>query len=209
MTPDAIDTLLAILASASVVGRLEETAPEVWEDGLSDISDNEGIAAARQLIRTHHWVKIADIVEAVRKMRDDRARDLHGPGQFAEIPDADPDDVEAYLAAVRAQRTRAALGHELKDHRLALEAALDEFGPRIPNHDVRRPGPLGQHCPTCYAPVGRPCRTPGGRERAAHQARQAAAGMPSVEQPLPPDQAAVEEARRRQAARIHLAGGAA
>lgn len=206
MTPEAVDTILAILASASVVGRLEETSPEVWEDGLSDISGDEGIAAARQLIRTHRWVKIADIVDAVRNMREDRARDLHGPGQFAEIPDADPDDVKAYLVAVRAQRTRAALGAELKP-RPALEAAIENFGPRIPDRDapIRRPGALGQHCPSCFSPIGRPCKTPGGKERRPHTARFAAAGTPGIDAPLPPAQAAAEEQRRRQAARIHLA----
>lgn len=211
MTPEATDMLLAVLASAGVVGRLEETAPEVWEDALSDISDTDGLRAARQLIRTHRWVKIADIVDTVRQNREDVARDLHGPGQFAEIPDADPDDIPAYLAAIRAQRTRAALGHELKP-RPALEARLDNFGPRVPEHDappIRRPGPLGQHCPNCYAPIGRPCRTPSGKERGPHYARQAAAGVPGTDAPLPPEQAAAEEARRRQAARTYLAGGAA
>lgn len=212
MTPEGTDTVLAILASASVVGRLEETSPEVWEDGLSGISDDEGIAAARQLIRTHRWVKIADILEAVRKVRDDNARHLHDAGQFAQVPDADPDDWRAYLAALRDQRTRAALGQELKDHHLELEAALEDWGPRVPEHDapaIRRPGPLGQHCPTCRAPIGRPCKTPSGKERGPHAARQAAAGVPGFDAPVSPEQAAAEEHRRRQAARTYLAGGAA
>lgn len=211
MTPEATDTLLAILASASVVGRLEETSPEVWEDGLSGISDDEGIAAARQLIRTHRWVKIADIIEAVRKTRDDNARHLHDAGQFAQVPDADPDDWRAYLAALREQRTRAARGLELKDHHLELEAALDEFGPRVPEHDapsIRRPGPLGQHCPKCSAPVGRPCRLDSGKQRSPHSARRAAAGVPGYELQSP-EQAAAEEARRRRAAATYLDGGAA
>lgn len=207
MTPDHVDTLLAILASAGVVGRLEETAPDVWEDALADIDGHEAIQAARQLIRTHRWVKIADVIEAVEKTRGDRARDFQGPGLSAEVPDADPDDVPAYLAAIRAQRTRAALGQTLQV-RPALEAAIKSVGWEVPDHDepgIRRPGPLGQHCPSCSAPVGRPCRLPSGRERSPHRARSAAAGVPGVDAPLPPEQAAVEEQRRRQAARIHLA----
>lgn len=74
---------------------------------------------------------------------------------------------------------------------------------------VRRPGPLGQHCPKCNAPVGRPCRLDSGKQRSPHSARRAAAGVPGYETPLPPEQAAAEEARRRRAAATYLDGGAA
>jgi hypothetical protein len=74
---------------------------------------------------------------------------------------------------------------------------------------VRRSGPLGQHCPKCNAPVGRPCRLDSGKQRSPHSARRAAAGAPGYEAPLSREQAAAEEARRRRAAATYLDGGVA
>jgi hypothetical protein len=59
---------------------------------------------------------------------------------------------------------------------------------------VKRPGPLGRHCPNCGAAVGRPCRTPGGAERSPHAART------NATQPDDEQRAAEERIRARSAA---------
>jgi hypothetical protein len=91
----------------------------------------------------------------------------------------------------------------------SVEDRLAAVGQQVPDGDDEptppRFGPLGVHCSACYAPIGLSCKTPHGKRRRPHQARQAAVGTPGIEQPLPPGQAAAEEHRRRQAARIHLA----
>lgn len=89
----------------------------------------------------------------------------------------------------------------------SLETHLAGVGQQIPDQDepkIRRSGPLGVHCSSCYAPIGRSCKTPHGKERRPHQVRLADAGVPGVDVPLSPEQAAAEEQRRRIAARHHL-----
>ncbi|MGW7597286.1 zinc finger domain-containing protein [Streptomyces antimycoticus] len=83
-----------------------------------------------------------------------------------------------------------------------LSGLLALVGREVPAEDpevaeVRRPGPLGVKCPKCSAPIGRPCRTPGGKERAPHPAR----GKP----PSDPEAEQREMERRREASRRHLA----
>ena len=51
-------------------------------------------------------------------------------------------------------------------------------------------------CPTCHAPIGRPCRMLGGRERAPHEAREAAAHGREHDP-------AAEEQRRKNASAHH------
>lgn len=83
--------------------------------------------------------------------------------------------------------------------------ATQEVDPAVA--EVRRPGPLGVECPTCKAPIGRPCRVgePGGgrrpRElRTAHMPRQRVANGEPAEVESP------EEAERRRAYYLdHLA----
>ncbi|MFE2911289.1 zinc finger domain-containing protein [Kitasatospora indigofera] len=178
MTPEQTDQILALLASANVLNKLEETSPEVWSAALRDTWYPDAIDAAAHLIRTKQWVKIADILETIRITRANRDRDTQGPGLAAEVPDADPDDVDAYLAAIRGQRTRAAIGQPLRPR--PVEALLAGVG-QLPGDQeavatVRRAGPLGVECPNCKAPIGRPCKDPlRGKPRAtAHIARQQA-----------------------------------
>lgn len=65
--------------------------------------------------------------------------------------------------------------------------SVPDEGAEDPAQAVRRAGPLGQHCPECQAPIGRPCRRgPLGKTRkrihlARHDAARAELGLP----PLP------------------------
>lgn len=175
--------------------KFDEYTPDAWHDVLADFALADARAAAAAVARRQPFVSPAEIIDEIRKIRDERADGYQGPGLSAEIPDADPDDVQAYLSALRGMRTRAADGLEMK--RRPVAQLLAGVGRNIPDEfaAVRRPGPLGIECPNCRAPIGRPCRTPGGKERAAHAARQNGDTSPD-------EQAEIE--RRKAASARHL-----
>jgi hypothetical protein len=196
MTPSQTAELLTFCAAFDrrTIGKADVLA---WHTVLADI-DHE---AAKQAVTQHYavetrWIMPADIRGAVHRNRSAAADSIHGPGLPAEIPDADPDDIPAYLAAIRQQRTRAANGHELRPR--PVRELLAGIGHGIPPglEDVKRPGPLGDDCPKCHAAIGRPCRTPNGKERAPHPARNGETTDPETE--------AAEFERRRAAARDRL-----
>ncbi|WP_318205347.1 hypothetical protein [Streptomyces sp. SCL15-4] len=182
MTPAETAALLSF-AAAFDRRTLGETDVLAWHTVLHDITFDAAKAAvtAHYAVETR-WIMPADIRQHVLKARADTAADIQGPGLPPEIPDADPDNVPAYLAAVRQQRTRAADGQELK--RRPVAELLAGIGRDIPREHttVRRPGPLGITCPDCRAPTGRPCRTGNGRERAPHENRETAALQPRTEE---------------------------
>ncbi|MFI0233110.1 hypothetical protein [Streptomyces sp. NPDC017086] len=180
MTPAETAALLSF-AAAFDRRTLGEADVLAWHTVLSDITFD----AAKQAVAAHYavetrWIMPADIRQHVLKARADTAADIQGPGLPPEIPDADPDDIPAYLAAVRQQRHRAADGLKPRP----VKELLAGVGRNIPREitAVRRPGPLGVTCPDCRAPIGRPCRTGAGRERAPHENRETAALQPRTEE---------------------------
>ena len=214
MTPDGIDYLLVILTSANVLNKLEDTSPDVWEASLDDIDDPDAIEAARQLVRTHRWVKIADVREVARKIREDRLK------HFAYQPPPAETDPK-YLDRLRGQIRAVASGAvPATVERLMIAggphkdiADLGEgIGRQVPTTDspaaeLRKLGPLGYECPECHAIVGHRCRNAGlGKpRRTSHPLRlRLAAGKP-----LPtPEQLAAEQReldRRIAASKARLA----
>lgn len=196
MTPDETVVLARYVRALCPGQKFDEYTPDAWHDVLADFALADARAAAAVVARKQPFVSPAEIIDEIRKIRDDRASGYQGPGLSAEIPDADPDDVPAYLSALRGMRTRAADGIEMKKRPVAQ--LLAGVGREVPDEvaAVKRPGPLGTECPNCGAAIGRPCRTPGGKERAAHSARQN--GGPTAD-----DQAEIE--RRKAASARHLA----
>ena len=202
MTPDELDYLLVILASANVLNKLEETSPDVWEHALSDIDGAAAIEAAQQLIRTHRWVKIADVREAARKIREDRL------AHFAYQPPAVETDPK-YLDRLRGQIRAVASGAVSAPlERLMIsggpsEAVKDSsegIGRKIPEAiaELRQLGPLGYECPECHAAIGFRCRNAGlGKpRRLSHSQRLIVASgkpLPTTEQQA----AAQQELQRR------------
>ncbi|MFS8200508.1 hypothetical protein ACLVWQ_17700 (plasmid) [Streptomyces sp. CWNU-52B] len=183
MTPDETVVLARYVRALCPQQKFDEYTPDAWHDVIGDYPLAAARAAAAAVARRQPFVSPAEIIDEITAQRSDAAVDIHGPGLPAEIPDADPDDVPAYLAAVRQQRTRAADGQHLK--RRPVAALIASVKAALPSVDgsvaaVRRPGPLGIDCPQCKAAIGRPCKTPavGGRaprEREPHVARRTAA----------------------------------
>ncbi|MHC3427226.1 zinc finger domain-containing protein [Streptomyces sp. DT18] len=195
MTPNETVILARYVRALCPQQKFDEYTPDAWHDVLEDQDLTAARRAAAVVARRQPWVSPAEIINEIRESRAVAAADFQGPGLPAEIPDADPDDVPAYLAAIRAQRTRAANGAELKPR--PMKQLLAGIGRTVPaeHATVRRPGPLGRECPTCNAPIGRPCRTPSGAERAPHTARRGDTD-PAAEQ--------AEIARRRTASAAAL-----
>lgn len=196
MTPDETVILARYVRALCPQQKFDEYTPDAWHDVLGDYHLTDARTAAAAVAKRQPFVSPAEIIGEIRRQRGDRADSFQGPGLPAEIPDANPDNVPAYLAALRAQRTRAADGIELKPRKMA--ELLAAVGREIPDEvaQVRRPGPLGVECPKCSAAIGRPCRTPGGNERVPHPARSGETSDPAVE--------AAEFERRRAAARDRL-----
>lgn len=141
--------------------KFDEYTADVWHDLLTDYGLDEARAAAVVVGKRQPFVSPAEIITVIRQHRGNNARDIQGPGLPATVPDADPDDVQAYLAAVRDQRTRAADGLELKPR--PMKALLKSTGREIPGEDGSVRGPLGSPCPHCHAKPLHACRSYGGR----------------------------------------------
>lgn len=149
-------------------------------------------------------VTTPDVIGIARKIRNERL------ANFVYEPPPGDDDPH-YLARLRGQLEATANGRRpAPSGQFALEGGphpdvakvLAVIGQAVPDEDdetpsVRRAGPLGLECTKCRAAIGRPCRTPGGKERASHPARNGEASDPAVEQ--------AEMERRRAASARHLA----
>lgn len=149
-------------------------------------------------------VTTSDVIGIARKIRNERLANF-----VYEPPPGDEDP--NYFARLRGQLEATANGRRpALTERPALEggphpdvakALAGLVGQAVPDEDdetssVKRPGPLGTECPKCKAAIGRPCRTPGGKERASHPARTGQTSDPAAEQ--------AEAERRRAASLRHL-----
>lgn len=196
ITPDETVVLARYVRALCPGQKFDEYTPDAWHDVLADFALADARAAAAVVARKQPFVSPAEIIDEIRKIRDARADGFQGAGHSAEVPDADPDDVQAYLSALRGLRTRAADGLQMKKRPIAQ--LLAGVGREVPGEiaAVKRPGPLGVECPNCGAAIGRPCRTPGGKERGPHSARLNGGAAPD-------EQAEIE--RRKAASARHLA----
>lgn len=149
-------------------------------------------------------VTTPDVIAIARKIRNERL------ANFVYEPPPGDDDPN-YLQRLRGQLEATANGQrpalterpalEGRPHPDVAKALAGLVGQTVPDEDgdtssVKRPGPLGIECPKCRAAIGRPCRTPGGKERTAHPARNGEASDPAAEQ--------AEMERRRKASARHL-----
>lgn len=157
-------------------------------------------------------VTTPDIISIARKIRTERLANF-----MYEPPPGDDEDSN-YLERLRSQLRSTASGlTPALTERPALEGGphrdvarlLADVGREVPDEEsaaeeaatVRRPGPLGIECPKCSAAIGRPCRTPGGRERGTHPARSTVATGGHL---ADPEAERLEMERRRQVSARHL-----
>ncbi|MGW7334297.1 hypothetical protein ACWGIU_38030, partial [Streptomyces sp. NPDC054840] len=114
MTPDETVVLARYVRALCPQQKFDEYTPDAWHDVLGDYPLVAARRAAATVARRQPFISPAEIIEVIEQQRAENASDFQGPGLPAEVPDADPDDPVAYIAALRAQRYRAADGHELK-----------------------------------------------------------------------------------------------
>lgn len=210
MTPDDAQQLLA--ACAAFDNRQPSViAKRAWSRALAKVPlDDDCFDAIARYYATpakdggRLWIQPADVVTHRNTIRKERLENfVYEPPLGLNDPD--------YIRRLRGQQyavgsgavpgptqAPALTGGPAK----AVAERLASIGREIPDEDdetaaVRRPGPLGQECPKCSAAIGRPCRTPGGKERAVHPARRGETGDPEAE--------AAEIERRLAASRRYLA----
>ncbi|MDX3645053.1 hypothetical protein [Streptomyces sp. MB09-02B] len=195
MTPDEAQQLLA--ACAAYDNRQpSQIAKRAWAAALKKIPlDDDCFEAVARYYATpakdggRLWIQPADVVTHRRAVRAERLEN------FVYEPPAGLDDPD-FIKRLRGQQYAVGSGTAPAPSRApALTGGptkqvaefLASVGRDIPAEDdetaaVRRPGPLGVECPKCSAPIGRPCRTPRGKERPTHPARSGEATDPQAEQ---------------------------
>lgn len=118
-----ISTLLAMVRALCPAQKIDEHTPDAWLFVLDDVPFDDARAALKTLGKQLRFIAPADIATEVRRARRVRAAAFT---DYADtLPDADPDDVPAYIAALRAGNYRAASG-ELT-HRPVLQAIETTF----------------------------------------------------------------------------------
>lgn len=178
MTPEQTDNVLELLASANVLNKLEEIGPDVWSAALGDLEYADCMHAAANLVRTHQWVKIADVRQAVHELRAAR---IEASAPVYEPPQGDIFETGAEFIQRRRRQLQAAADGRLPP--LASRPVLDgpphpsvvgvlagafqevpgETGDAQPVDEavatLRRRGALRVDCPECQARLGQPCKT--------------------------------------------------
>lgn len=143
--------------------KFDEFTADAWGDVLAPYELDDCRAACVVLARKQPFISPAEIIEAIRGQREGNARDIQGPGLPAAIPDADPDDWRAYIVALRAQRTRAADGENMRPRPVAELVERYQAERTVPTEDQPGRGPLGVECPRCGVAPMRACQSSSGR----------------------------------------------
>lgn len=136
--------VVALLAFITAYDRrtTSEIDDEAWYLAVGDLDfEDAKTAVAEHFRRSKDWlmpVHVRDGVATIRTRRADCNGAPAGAGYSKELPDAEPDDVAAYVAAVREQRFR--FGDELKPRPVAALISGRPFQsvPAVSAAEVRR-----------------------------------------------------------------------
>lgn len=122
MRPSDTVRLLALVTQIAPAQKVDEFTPDAWHLVVGDLDYDEAREAVIAVARRQAWIAPADVVqEALRA----RARRPRFDAEY--VPDADPDDPDAYLAALRGGRLRHyADGTVRRPLAAAMRAALPE-----------------------------------------------------------------------------------
>lgn len=110
MTPTETAQVIAYIEARlgrKLTGQRNPLQVEAWHDDLARYSFADALAAARTITSAPGVITIAigDLLAGIRKIRNDRIDRL---GLDEPVPDADPNDPAAYIAALRDQRSALA-----------------------------------------------------------------------------------------------------
>lgn len=212
MTPDEAQQLLA--ACAAFDNRQPSViAKRAWARALANVPfDDDCIEAVARYYATpakdgsRLWIQPADVIRHRNIVRAERLETFVYEPPAGQLTDPD------YLKRLRGQQYAVGSGTvPAPANAPALTGGpakqvadyLKGVGREVPDDvaAVRRPGPLGIECPSCQAAIGRPCRTPGGKERAIHPARRGERTDPEIER------AEIERRRAASAAALRRMNG--
>jgi len=87
--------------------KFDEFTPDAWLLVLGDVPFETALGALKPLARTCRFIAPADIADEIKRQRAARP-DSKTLDEALTVPDADPDDVAGYIAALRAGATRPA-----------------------------------------------------------------------------------------------------
>ena len=127
MTPVECVELCRYVRAAVPHQQWDANTPDVWFDlGLADVKLADARDAVKALVRQRVFVDFHGILTGARRIERERLVGVdHG-----DPPDADPDDVSTYLAALREHRHRVAAGE------IARPMPRQLVGRRIPAREV-------------------------------------------------------------------------
>lgn len=119
MRPTDTVRLVALVSQIAPSQTIDEFTPDAWHLVLGHLPFEECREAVIAVAQRERYISPADIVQEVKRAR------ARGPQGADLVPDADPDDPRAYLAALRAGRMRHyADGAERRPLAEAMRAAL-------------------------------------------------------------------------------------
>lgn len=193
MEPEQIPQLIAQIALADPRVRREDKTERraqiiMWAGILTDVPYDYAVQAAQQHYATSTWpILPAEIATRWAATVRDRMNRHNGTFEPTEHPELDPDDVDAYITALRGERQAVILGHNPPAPVKAItagpaaeeaEARLKALGSYVPRHvdellDAHRPvkaarraaiaagqpDALSVSCDWCHAQAGEPCRS--------------------------------------------------
>lgn len=111
MNPREAVMLVRYVEACCPQQKFDEFTPDAWHDLLGDLALGDCRAAARAVAQRQPFVSPSEIRAEVQRIREARLGPP-GPGLSPIPPPADPDDPQAYLAALREQQARVAAGVE-------------------------------------------------------------------------------------------------
>lgn len=122
--------------------KFDEFTPDAWMLVIGDMPFDEASTAVRTLARQQPFIGPSDIVSEIGKARRSRASFPPGTAQDAieaDIPDADPDDVRAYIAALRAGRHRSTEGLQHRPVQQMIETSFVRVESAWSRHTIAAP----------------------------------------------------------------------
>lgn len=103
MTPDETAQLLSFVTAVTPSQKVNAFTGRAWAVVLDDISYADAYAAVVALAKKQSYISPSEVRLEVARRRHDRAS-----RHLVPVPDCDPDNVPAYLSALRDSQRRSA-----------------------------------------------------------------------------------------------------
>lgn len=140
MRPTEMVRLCDWVAAIKPAQRMNDETPDAWFAVMGGLDFEQAKRAVIVIAAREPWIEPHEIVAEVKRQR---SKALEGVDQTTLVPDADPDNPQAYARALREQRYRAASGKAIdpagRDRVKALVSGLSQVLPAVPRGETPRP----------------------------------------------------------------------